>query len=298
MATDLTATPQATTEVRTHYIDLSGDLPSSVTVSACTAGTSTFPPGGTAGLTAGTVNSGTAYITVTNPSPAGLYDVRGTATLSDSETIVFMLHIPVIWTGVRAGMLDMIAELRSMTDAGYDDFRVAGVPYWSDKHLQDKLDRYRVDFIEEDLYAVQQSRLGTSYYLDYRSQYGNLETVASGTSIFKLDNAAGTNIGTSQWSADYQRGVITFGSDTQGSSMLLTGRSYDLNAAAADVWRSKAANAAKMYGFSAGGQSFQRQQFMQNCVSMAQYYEGLAAPTIISLYRGDNVNAGVEDGDE
>ena len=90
------------------------------------------------------------------------------------------------------------------------------------------------------------------------------------------------------WTADYQRGVITFNNDTLGSSMFLTGRSYDLNAAAADVWRYKAANAAKMYSFSAGGQTFQRNQFWTNCIQMAQYYEGLAQPNMISMYRGDN----------
>lgn len=293
MAIDLTATPQATTETRAHYVDFSNDLPSGVTVSSCTAGTGAFPTGGTAGISVGVISSNIAPITVTNPSPAGLYDIRGTALLSDSETIVFMLHIPVIWASVRAGMDYLIADLRAMTDTGYEDFKVAGVPYWSDKHLQDHLDRYRVDFIEEDLQPVQQYRNGTTYYLDYRSQYGNLEGVASGTAVFKLDNSGGTNMPGTMWSADYHRGVVSFTSDTAGSSMILTGRSYDVNAAAADVWRAKAANAAKMYNFSAGGQSFSRNQFMANCIQMAQYYEGMAGPTIISLYRGDNDPVGV-----
>ncbi len=292
MATDLTATPQANTEIRTHYVDFTEDLPSGVTVATCTAGTGSFPSGGTAGISVGAIAANVAPVTVTNPSPAGLYDIRGTATLSDAETIVFMLHIPVIWAGARAGMSDLIGELRAMTDASYEDFKVAGVPYWSDKHMQDFLDRYRQDFIEEDLYAVQQTRNGTTYYLEYRSQYGNLEGVASGTSIFKLDDAAGTNLGTSLWAADYNRGVVTFTNDTLGSSVMLTGRSYDLNAAAADVWRYKAANAAKMYSFSAGGQTFTRNQYYEHCRQMMNYYEGLAKPTIISLYRGDNNPSG------
>src|SRR5512139_15833 len=294
MAIDLTATQQATTETRTHYVDFTKDLPAGVTVSTCTAGTSTFPTGGTAGIAVGAISSNVAPVTVTNPNVAGLYDIRGTATLSDAETIVFMLHIPVIWADVRAGMADMIAELRGMADCGYDDFKVAGVSYWSDKHLQTFLDRYRQDFIEEDLYAVQQTRNGTTYYLEYRSEYGNLEGVASGTDVFKLDNSAGTNMPGTMWSADYNRGVVTFTSDTLGSSMLLTGRTYDLNAAAADVWRYKAANAAKMYAFSAGGQSFSRQQYWDHCTQMAQYFEGLSAPISVSFYRGDNLPMGAE----
>ena len=174
-----------------------------------------------------------------------------------------------------------------MTDTSYEDFTVAGVYYWSDKQLQDRLDRYREDFVEEGLSAIQQTRNGTTYYLEYRSQYGNLEGVDSGTSVFKLDDAAGTNQPGTSWTADYSRGVVTFNADTLGSSMLLTGRSYDLNAAAADVWRYKAANDAKMYSFSAGGQTFTRNQFYEHCRQMATYYEGQAAPTSISLYRSD-----------
>jgi hypothetical protein len=289
MAIDLTATPQATTEIRTHYVDFTNDLPAGVTVSSAVAGTVTFPTSGTAGLSVGAIASNIVPVTITNPSPAGDFTISLTATLSDAEKIVAYIHIPVIWKATRAGMDYLIAELRAMTDTGYDDYRVAGVPYWSDKHLQDKLDNYRVDFIEEDLYAVQQNRNGTTYYQDYRSEYGNLEGVASGTAIFKLDNAEGTNIPGTMWTGDYMRGVISFTNDTLGSTMILTGRSYDLNAAAADVWRYKAANVAKMYTFSAGGQAFQRKEMLANCVYMAQYYEGLAKPTIINLFRGDNL---------
>src|SRR5512139_4123758 len=107
MAKDLTGTQQATTETRTHYVDFTKDLPAGVTVSSCTAGSSAYPSGGTAAISVGAISSNVAPITVTNPSPAGLYNIRGTATLSDAETIVFMLHIPVIWGGVRAGMVDL-----------------------------------------------------------------------------------------------------------------------------------------------------------------------------------------------
>jgi hypothetical protein len=294
MAIDLTATQQATTEIRTHFVDFSKDLPSGITVSSCTAGSVSYPASGTAALAVGAISANVVPLTVTNPSPAGEYIVSLTATLSDAETIVAYLHIPVVWQTVRAGMADMIAQLRGMTDAGYDDFKVAGVPYWSDRHMQDYLDRYRTDFLEEDLTAIQQYRNGTTYYLEYRSQYINLEGVASGTGVFKLDNAGGTNMPGTMWAADYTRGVITFVNDTAGSSMILTGRSYDLNASAADIWNTKAANAAKMYSFSSDGQSFTRNQVYQACLKMAKYYEALSAPISVSLFRGDNLPMEVE----
>jgi len=290
MAIDLTATPQATTEIRTHYVDFTKDLPAGVTVSSCTAGTGTFPATGTAGISVGAISSNIAPITITNPSPAGLYDIRGTATLSDSEKIVFMLHIPVIWQTVRAGMDYIIAELRGLANASYEDYKVAGVYYWADKHLQDVLDKNRYDFLEEDLYAVQQTRNGTTYYLEYRSGFGNLEGVGSGTGVFKLDDAAGTNLSGTLWTADYARGVVTFNNDTLGSSVLLTGRSYDLNAAAADVWRRKAGYFAEAYNVSTDRQSLQRSQLIDHCYQMADYYAGQGRPISINLMRGDNVN--------
>ncbi len=291
MAIDLTATPQATTEIRTHFVDFTKDLPGTVVVSSAVAGTVAFPTGGTAVLAVGAISANIVPLTVTNPAPAGDYTVSLTATLSDAEKIVALLHIPVIWQAVRSGMDYLITELRGMTNAGYEDYKVAGAYYWSDKHLQDALDRYRADVLEEDLYAVQQTRNGTTYYLEYRSQFGNLEGVASGTSVFKLDNAAGTNLSGTLWTADYQRGVITFNNDSLGSTVLLTARSYDLNAAAADVWRRKMAHYAEAYTISTDRQSLQRSQLIQQCQVMADYYAGQARPQVLNMMRGDMVGS-------
>jgi hypothetical protein len=298
MATEIYATQQTTGEIRTHYIDFTKDLPTGVTVSSAAGTTTTYPTGGTATISIGAISANIVPVTVTSPTVAGVYYVDVTATLSSADKTVARLIVPVSWASVRAGMTDLVQQLREMGDASVNDFKVGGVQYWSDRHLQDTLDKFRTDFVEEDLYAVQQTRNGTAYVLEYRSQYGNLETVASGTSVFKLDNAAGSNLSGTLWTADYRRGVVTFNNDTLGSSIILTGRSYDLNAAAADIWRVKAANAAKMYSFGADGQSFTRNQIMQNCIRMMQYYEGQAAPTNISLYRSDNIPTGTEISDE
>lgn len=289
MATEIYATQQTTGEIRTHFVDFTNDLPAAVTVTGASGTCTTYPASGTATVTIGIIASNVVPVTVASPTVAGIYYVDVVGTLSSGDKSVARLILPVSWASVRAGMVDLIQNLREMTDTGVNDYKVGGVSYWSDKHLQDKLDIHRTDFVEEALTSIQQVRNGTTYYQEYRSQYGNLETVASGTSVFKLDNAAGTNQPSSGWSADYQRGVVTFNADTLGSSMLLTGRSYDLNGAAADVWLAKAANASKMYNFSSDGQSFSRNQYYQACMQQASYYQGLAGPTIISLFRGDNL---------
>ena len=47
---------------------------------------------------------------------------------------------------------------------------------------------------------------------------------------------------------------------------------YDLNAAAADVWQEKAATLAGDYDFSADGASYTRSQTHQHAIEMAAYY--------------------------
>jgi len=298
MTTEIYATPQSTGEIRTHFVDFTPDLPAGVTVASAAGTTTTYPTGGTATVSIGVIASNIAPVIVTSPTVAGVYYIDVTATLSSGDKSVARLILPVSWLSVRAGMTDLVQQLRGLSDVSVNDFTVAGVSYWSDRHLQDTLDKHRQDFYEDDLTSIQQTRNGTAYVLEYQSQFGNLESIASGTSVFKIDDAAGSILPGTMWTADYMRGVITFNSDTRGSSVILTGRSYDLNAAAADVWRVKAANAAKMYSFSTDGQSFQRNQFMANCIQMAQYYEGMAAPTNISIYRSDNVATGIENYDE
>ncbi|RPJ30385.1 MAG: hypothetical protein EHM35_12710, partial [Planctomycetaceae bacterium] len=86
----------------------------------------------------------------------------------------------------RDGMSELIETLRGLTDAGTSDFSIGTVTYWTSDLLQNRLDRYRIEFIEDELYPVQQTVNGSAVYKEYHAHYGNLETVASGTTIFNL----------------------------------------------------------------------------------------------------------------
>jgi hypothetical protein len=195
----------------------------------------------------------------------------------------------------RAGMTDLIESTRGMCDVGYADYTIGTTSYWNDDVVQKVLDRHRNDIKHMDIEPeTTYLASGTIQFKDYYIGYGNLE---SGTA-FWLEDATGADIGGTAYGVDYDRGLVSFNYDTLGSSVFVNTRAFDLNAAAADIWRHKAANTAKMYSFSAGGQSLQRGQFMQNCIQMATYYEGLAAPTNISLYRSDCTPAGIEEGNE
>jgi len=290
MATYKEATiQQAKSETRKWTFDFTDDLPSGVTVSSGTAVHT--PPSGTAATL--TIAATTPYVTVQlgGLTVTGVHYLEAMATLSNGEVSSVKLAFTVLYPTLtaRSGLADLINELRALTDAGPNDFDIAGEPYWSDKHLQKHLDNNRKDVYREQLEPTQTYNNGTVEYKEYYSSLNNWEQTTDGTAIHRLENAAGTVYGTSLYTADYIRGQFTFTDDTTGSAVFASGRVYDLNAAAADVWRSKAANAAKLYDFATDGHNLKRSQIRAQCLEMAKYYEGMKAPTVISLYRDDMI---------
>lgn len=187
----------------------------------------------------------------------------------------------------RTGMATIILELRGLTDAGTADFTVGTVSYWSDDHLQTILDR-RVILHEETMlqpFPRYDSTGGTLQYFEYRAPIGNIE---SGTApVYKLTNGAGSTVGTANYSVDYTQGIFTFTADQAGSSYYLTGRSYDLNLAAADVYRQKAAKAAAYFNFSTDNHRIDRGNLQKQFIAMADYYESIAGIQVIAMDRGD-----------
>ncbi len=184
----------------------------------------------------------------------------------------------------RSGMADLITELRGMCDAGTADFAIGTINYWSDDHLQAALDMHRTDVNHE--YIQPTSTVNTSnqtVYVDFYTPFRNLE---SGTVTF-IQDLTGAAVGTADYTVDYFNGKITFDNDTGGSVLHLTTRVYDLNLAAADIWKRKAANAAKMFDFSTDNHSIKRSQFMANCNAMAAQYASMAGIQTGDLVRTD-----------
>jgi hypothetical protein len=56
---------------------------------------------------------------------------------------------------------------------------------------------------------------------------------------------------------------------------------YDLNAAAADIWDEKASSLAENFDVSGGGESYSREQVYDNAVRRARYYRARRAPRLI-----------------
>lgn len=190
----------------------------------------------------------------------------------------------------RAGMATLINLVRGMTDAGTADYTLGTAVFWDDDHVQEVLDRHRCEVYHEQLRKVPSYVAGGSVlWKEYRSAHANLEATTGGTSIYYVQDSTGAVQGTALYTPDYQRGIVTFGSDTSGTAMYLTGRAYDVDGAAADIWRQKAANAAKLYDFEADGQRLSRSQWIEHCLGMADLYAARSNPVTVEMVRSDTL---------
>jgi hypothetical protein len=187
-------------------------------------------------------------------------------------------------------MADLISQVRGLAYAGTADFTLGTVTYWSDDHIQRSLDKTRRDLYQVEL--EQWPTLGTAgtyTYTEYRAPIGNLE---SGTAVFLLQQ---TNGGTAPANTpDYETGIITFAADTGGLDYMLTARTYDINAAAADVWRGKAANSANYFDFKTDNHDIKKSQFHTHCLEMAAFFTGQSVTqsfSVTTINRSDVVPA-------
>jgi hypothetical protein len=288
MATYSEATiQQGTYEIRKWTVDFTNDLPTGGTVSSGTAYHT--PPSGTAATL--TIAATNPYVTVQlgTLSVTGVHYLDVVATLSNGETSQVRIAFPVNYPAViaRAGMATLVSSLRNYGVMGVNDYTIAGVPYWSDAQVQTVLDKHKVFVNSEQLQPIETMNNGTVLYTEYRSQFGNFEETTGGTTIFVIKNSTGSVFGTSNWSADYANGIITFTANTAGTPYYLTGTSYDVYGAAADVWRMKSGHHAQSLDFTTDNMSVKRGQLMKNDMEMANYYAGMGRVKHMSFERDD-----------
>lgn len=194
-------------------------------------------------------------------------------------------------TGARAGMVDILSELRNLTEASTSDYSLGAVTYWSDLQLQDILDRHAYKLDYELMLMVPTRKAGGYSYTDYYVGRKWLEQEAAGTSIFKIQDNTGATVGTALYTVDYNTGEVTFAADQLGAvSYMITCVSYDLNAAAAEVWRKKASHYASAYDFSTDNHAVKRSQLMAQAQQMVNYFLGLSneGASNIPLERADD----------
>ena len=165
----------------------------------------------------------------------------------------------------RTGTGTLIARLRRLVNDGT-------LGLWQDEELQDVLDQHKQRVHREPL-GMERTLLssGSAEYRIYHSRYGNLEA-GGGTAYFQLEDSSGTQRGTADYTADYIDGVVTMAADQLGTALYLSGWTYDLNGAAADLWRERAGQLAERVDARTGDNSLQRSQMVSGALKMAEHY--------------------------
>lgn len=274
MTTFETALQQSTLEIKRYTADFTNDLPTGGTVASGT--TTHTPPSG--GASTPTISVSSPYVYATLPAQAvlGLHYLDILATFSDGQKAEQRIPIEVVYPSptARVGMADLISELRMMADCGADDYTIAGVPFWTDAQLQKILDNHRTELKWEEMTAQEE---GDGTYLDYSIGYGNLEQTTGGTAIFIVQDLNGAAVSSSSYSVDYARGVVTFNADTTGTAYYVTGRYYDMQGAAAEVWRKKQGHYASAVDFSTKVHNIRRSQLWEHAKERAEHYESLSS---------------------
>jgi hypothetical protein len=173
----------------------------------------------------------------------------------------------------RASMSALIASLRRLINDASGESAV-----WTDEELQEWLDAHRDEVIEEPLAYAWQTVAGESVVLAYVASCGNWEsdaalTDANGDTL----TADRENLVVGQWTFD----------EHQQPPVYLTGRSYDVYAAAADALEARAAQFALAYDFTADGASYHRSQQAQALLALAKQYRRRSRPRVARMVRDD-----------
>jgi len=164
-------------------------------------------------------------------------------------------------------MGNLILRLRRMADD-------AGTAVWDNDMLQTVLDEHKLHVWHEPLEMERADTSASTYeYKRFHSRWGDLEEDTSGTAYFQVQDSAGAQRGTATYTADYVRGMLMMAADQEGTALYLTGWSYDLNGAAADLWRERAAKTSSYYDVWMGEHRLSRNQWTKQCLEMAHEFE-------------------------
>ncbi len=160
---------------------------------------------------------------------------------------------------VRTSMTELITQLRLLAD----DASGAAAQF-TDQQLQDVLDQNVTLAMYEQLNPLMSITTGgVAEYKAFAAPHTYWESDAT------VNDASYTAL--TPASSDFKVGYFTFNT-TQALPLLIYGRWYDMNAAAADAWDLKAASYAAKFDFNVDGGSYQQSQQYQQAIAIAKQY--------------------------
>jgi hypothetical protein len=170
---------------------------------------------------------------------------------------------------IRSGMQNLVNRLRVLTGAGTAEYVAGAVTYWTDDHLQAVLDSNN-QYVGGAQLQWQPETIGggTVAYYEATLPRRDMEEAESGTTRWVIRDSIGGTIGTANYTADYRAGRVRFAADQHGSAYYLTGYTYDVYAAASDLWGERLSNFASYYDFKSDNQTLTRSQIWEHARDM------------------------------
>ena len=181
---------------------------------------------------------------------------------------------------VRSTMASLISRVRLLIN---DPSSVS--QQFSDQVIQDVLDESRMNVFNAALKAQPTFSGSSITYLNYEMELGQWED------DLVLKQYLTVDVTSSLATSDNINGLWTFSTSTF-PPVFLTGKTYDIYRAAAELLERWSASWVMSYSFSSDGQSFQRQQVSGMLLNLAQKYRMKQRATSFAFMRSDANNNG------
>mgnify|MGYP000146087857 CR=1 FL=1 len=197
----------------------------------------------------------------------------------------------------RAGMANLILELRALTQTTETDYTVNGVQYWTDDQLQSRLDDLRTDWRRVELIPAPEVTAGNVFkWYDYGipSAVGKFFEEQASDSIWAVkDNTGATKTITTDYTVNYSAQMIRFVNDQLGYAFWLDCRTFPLYEVAARIWLEKAAQVSGGVDWSSDNHSIKGSQEIEHYILMAKEMRKRGGSLKVSKFvRTDEVRGG------
>jgi len=189
----------------------------------------------------------------------------------------------------RSGMTTLIATLRQLTNAGSAEAALGSTTFYTDDHLQAELDRTQRLWRRVPLQSVPVLVNGAYEYYDYRipPELGTSIESAASDSGWSVKDGLGTLQGTALYTVNHYARTLTFEADQHAARYYLDARTYDLNRAAAAIWRQKAGFAASRVDWQSDNHRISAAQEYEHCLRMVAHFESLSGASQGRFVRTD-----------
>lgn len=190
---------------------------------------------------------------------------------------------------VRAGMETLIERMRGMCALGVEDYTIAGVTYWNDEQIQERLDRTQIQHYNLPTIALLKNENGVWKYYDYQiPSLSGVDFERAGTnSGWAVRDSGGVEVGTANYSVNYDARRITFNTDQAGAGYYLDVRAYTINEVAAGIWDEKAGHVASRVDWKSDNHQVWASQERKNCEEMARRFRMLGGIRAARMNRTD-----------